>query len=202
MKKHLFVGVALCSALLFLFIMRINLFETQAQGEWDVPGVYPVSSEDEEWEKMDMAEALAALTMPEEKLRDLSTEDLLMWVMKYPFLADVAVHDFPENGIEMLNQTSNICHEFFSRNDAKKQLIDFYLSLNYDELDRLTRFRYKTFFNAYFSSCRYCMNEEEISIVKKIDQIQKEAGVTALNALLLDKGSYEETISVSNLADK
>ena len=191
-KRKRFVVRGICFVLMLSLIAPLYPSEIMAQSEWEEPGVYPVSPSDDEWKTMTFSELLESANMPEEVLKETSTEMLLKWVMEYPFLADVAAHDLPEDGIEWLKQTSNICREFMSRDDSRRILIDFYFSLNYEELDRSTLFRYKTFFNAYFSSVGKNMSNDEIQIVKQIDQIQKQAGVTALNGLLLDEQSFEE----------
>lgn len=186
-KSKLFAVRGICFILMISLISPSCSADFKEQSEWETPGVYPVSPSDDEWKTMTFSELLESVNMPEEVLKETSTEMLLKWVMEYPFLANVAAHDLPEDGIEWLKQTSNICREFMSRDDSRRILIDFYFSLNYEELDRATLFRYKTFFNAYFSSVGKNMSNDEIQIVKQIDQIQKQAGVTALNGLLLDE---------------
>lgn len=104
----------------------------QEKTDWCVAGEYPVTPENPEWESMSYTECLEACEMPEELLHDCSTEELSEYVLEYPFLCDIIIFDTAEQAIEHLSYTSNICREFFSREDSEKVMLEKYEFLNVD----------------------------------------------------------------------
>ncbi|MDR2665831.1 MAG: hypothetical protein LBC21_06095 [Oscillospiraceae bacterium] len=92
--------------------------------------------EDAGWADLTYSEQLQICEMPEELLEDYTTADLGALVLEYPFLGDVLAFDSAERAIRHLGNSSNICREFFSRDDSTAVLLQEYsnLTVNYDAL--------------------------------------------------------------------
>lgn len=106
--------------------------------EWKLECSYPVVPGDGNWEKLSYSQQLKVSNIPDEMLSELSTNELAALVLSYPFLIDVVVFDNAEQAIGHLSYTSNICKEFFSRNDSVDILLEKYsdLHVNYNMLAR------------------------------------------------------------------
>lgn len=92
-------------------------------GQYD----YPVDVLDEEWKKFTSAEEMRrAIQIPEEVLESISTEELLLLILKYPLLCDIHAFDTLEDGYEHLKEQFNGIQEFLSRQDAFEELIAAY----------------------------------------------------------------------------
>lgn len=95
-------------------------------------GEYPTDKTSKEWKGMDYPETVSACELPKDMVTDMSTDDLTEYMLNYPLLIDVYAFDDIESGIEHLKNTSNVCAELFSREDAIPSLIDAYESLDCD----------------------------------------------------------------------
>lgn len=136
-SKKIFKSVAGFFAAV-LSVTAINVYasdkaaEYQKSKAWCIAGEYPVTPESPEWASMSYAECLEACKMPEEKLLDISTEELSEYVLEYPLLADILAFDTAEQAISHLSDTSNIFREFFSRENSTEILLEKYDLLNVD----------------------------------------------------------------------
>ncbi len=93
---------------------------------WSVPGEYPVRPGTDKWKALSYQEALAACNMPEGLLKEKKSDELFSWVIKYPFLGDIAAFDRAQWALSALMSHSNICKEFLTREDTVDWLIDYY----------------------------------------------------------------------------
>lgn len=93
---------------------------------------YPITPETPEWASMSYIECLKACEMPEEMLKSSSDDTLAEYVLSYPLLADILAFDTAEQAMAHLAATSNICREFFSREDSMNILLAKYNLLNVD----------------------------------------------------------------------
>ena len=185
------VILSLCSILFFVVFMSINTIGVRAQEDWSEPGDYPVSPEDPDWKELSYSEALAASNMPEDKTKKLSTEELVIWFMEYPFLGDIAAFDSLDYAMDCLKGKSNICREFLSRKDAKNVLLEYYMELDYANMDDVSKLVKETFFNAYFTYIKDELNGEDIATIKKIVEKQDSAENLALISLRLSLDGNE-----------
>lgn len=94
--------------------------------------LYELSPLNEEWAELTYSEQLEVCNMSEEFLSTCTTEDLSEYVLEYPFLLDIYGFDSTRQGINHLINTSNVCKEFFSRDDAKEVLLKKYNTLIVD----------------------------------------------------------------------
>lgn len=148
-----------------------NKYEEKVWKQYGV-GEYPTDEASKEWKEMDYPETVSACELPKDMVTDMSTDDLTEYVLNYPLLIDVYAFDDIESGIEHLKDTSNVCAELFSREDAIPSLIDAYetLDCDYNSVAEGTRlisengYLQEIFFESYFG-----YNVEELSRDEKND---------------------------------
>lgn len=109
-----------------------NVSVCQKTKEWLMAAEYPITPETPEWASMSYIECLKACEMPEEMLKSSSDDTLAEYVLSYPLLADILAFDTAEQAMAHLAATSNICREFFSREDSMNILLAKYNLLNID----------------------------------------------------------------------
>lgn len=183
-KILLSVIVICCVAVMCFFLVNTFGFDSHTkQNEyagWEVPGVYPIDVHDEAWRNMTFAEQLEAVALPEELVDSLSTEDLADWVLAYPFLGDLCLHDSAKSTIEYFTRTSYLFRSFFAREDVIEVLLKKYddLHVDYEMLvdentygsDLYTKSGYwqELFLQCYFSTVIRDLSESEKVILKDI----------------------------------
>jgi hypothetical protein len=79
---------------------------------------------------MTWAEKYEVLTVPEDVLDSMSTEDLVTTVMRYPIKLDFSIADLPVRGLDVNVEHSNCLKELENRPDAGDELFRLYKSLN------------------------------------------------------------------------
>ncbi|RZS93020.1 hypothetical protein [Cuneatibacter caecimuris] len=104
--------------------------------------LYPVNRDSSIWKEfsshLDMIEACDVSV---EKLNDLTTEELLQYVLEYPLLVDMFLFDSLEDGILALREHCGSLAELLEREDVSTILFDFYEQnivvsyANYNEAD-------------------------------------------------------------------
>lgn len=134
------IKVFLSSVLVFiLFFSFANPFlvtagETSSKNGWKTNNgyEYPLTPADSAWVNLSYFEQLAVCDMPMDILSNCSTEELADLVLEYPFLSDILAFDNVDLAIKHLINTSNICEEFFSRDNITDLLIERYGGMNID----------------------------------------------------------------------
>lgn len=113
-----------------------NASDISSSFDWIDEGIYPVIPGDGIWEQLSYIQQLAAISMPEDKLDSYTTEELAQWVLEYPFLIDVLAFSTAEQAMDYFMRTSNICREFFMREEANDILLKEYgrLTVDYEML--------------------------------------------------------------------
>ena len=87
--------------------------------------VYPVQPGTEAWASFEShQEMIDACEVPEETLRQMTTQALLESVLNYPLLGDVLAYDDSEAGFEAMVDSFRGLEEFLSREDAAEVLED------------------------------------------------------------------------------
>lgn len=136
MKKFLSVILVLT----FIISIPVQTFTmsadstTDAQEKWKTNNCYeyPLTPADPNWTNLSYFEQLEACDMPIDMLSNCSTEELADLVLEYPFLIDILAFDNTDLAIKHLIDTSNICKEFFARNDVTSVLFQKYDAINVD----------------------------------------------------------------------
>lgn len=100
---------------------------------------YPLTPADSVWASLSYSEQLEACDMPIDMLSGCSTEELADLVLKYPFLIDILAFDSVEMAIKHFIDSSNICAEFFSRDNITDVLIEKYRQMNVDYEELLNK---------------------------------------------------------------
>ena len=112
MKKILF------SLLIFLS------FITYAQEKWD----YPIKPRTEEWKNLENHQKrLEVCQIPESVLQNISTNDLMILCLQYPFLSNVLAFNNMNAGLDMLFINFNGIREFSKRENVLNSLREQYL---------------------------------------------------------------------------
>lgn len=147
MKK--LIGIILSLVILFSTISSVHLnsraennkygsssSKFDFQDEWKNKKTYPVLPQDEDWSALSYIELLEACNMPDELVDQCSTDKLADLVLDYPFLIDTLCFETAQQGIDYLKTHSNICEEYFSRDDSINILLQKYedLEVNYEML--------------------------------------------------------------------
>ena len=111
--------------LLFSFLIFLP-FATYAQKklQWD----YPIKPGTEEWNKLESNKAkVGVCQIPEDVLRDTSTNDLMTLCLQYPLLYDVFAFNNANDGLRKLFADFNGIRELANREDAITGLQEQYL---------------------------------------------------------------------------
>lgn len=132
--------IAFVSLFLVASIMLISEKVSAKNKEW----FYPVDPSNPNWAELSYEEQLKACNMPQDLLTEYSSEGLADLILEYPFLIDVGAFDNASVAIAHLIETSNICKEFFSRNDATDILLEKYEKIS--EQDYIVELFLQTYF--------------------------------------------------------
>ena len=115
-KKYL---ILITFALLGLFI------NAQEEKRWD----YPVKPRTEEWKTLESNKAkVEVCQVPEQILRDISTNDLMILCLQYPLLYDVFAFNSINDGLTKLFTDFNGIRAFSKMENATNNLREHYLS--------------------------------------------------------------------------
>lgn len=139
---------------------------------------YPIDALDEEWKEFTSVEEMRKVTqIPEEILEKISTNELILLVLRYPLLCDIHAYDTLEDGYEHLREQFNGIQELLVREDAFENLIVAY--------------------NAY-SICEQKILDYDILLDEEnyVDQLNSMMMDDYYRALILQDGKVLETIDV------
>ena len=115
-KLHL---IALC---LFPFLAQTQVYN------------FPVKPGTEAWNKLETeTERLSALQIPENILKSMSTQDLIITCMNYPAMGYYTAYNNPQEGMDIVIQNFNGLQELMNRSDAPNLLLSVYKQMD-DEL--------------------------------------------------------------------
>ncbi len=99
----------------------------------EVDWYYPITPDDEEYQKLSSTEIMELCNMPVELLEKASTEYLADLVLDYPLLSSFfSAYDNVDFALSNFCRFSNIFEEFFSRSDAYDVLLEKYSTLTVD----------------------------------------------------------------------
>ena len=107
---------------------------------------YEVRPGMKEWAELNHGERVWACQIPDDILKDMTTEDLVTAVLDYPCFSDMFFYDSYQSGFEVLSNHFNGLQELLKREDAGQYLIDTYKNVNLMELmsisDEYEKFKY------------------------------------------------------------
>lgn len=134
-------------------------------------GEYPIDVYSVEWQQLSHSEAETACNMPKEYAQGLTTEELVDYAVKYPFLMDVLAFDQLEYYMNCLAKKSSLFEELFSRSDCCDELLAEYLNMEFNDTVLAecenagawyTYYGSKVFMEAYIESNQDLLSEEQI----------------------------------------
>lgn len=104
----------------------------------EVDWEYPIRPGNEEWAELPTtADRIKAIQVPENVLGDLSDKQLLDLILDYPFFLDYALSDDSFAGLQRSLGTLNAYKEFKSRAESLNILFDYYISLDFSQINQL-----------------------------------------------------------------
>lgn len=104
----------------------------------DTPYLFPVVPGTSEWESFQTKqEMLDVCQIPENKLKNMTTEALLETVMNYPLIDNFFVFNTIEDACDVMSDDFNGFRELFSRNDVVPVLLERYSTTNILTADEL-----------------------------------------------------------------
>lgn len=108
----------------------LNDVQVQIPFEENVPYSFEKITEPSVWITFNNLEEMKnACQMPENWLKHISTDDLILTCMDYPLLPNYSAHSNPMNGIKDVVEGFNGLQELSKRTDAAEKLVKFYGSL-------------------------------------------------------------------------
>jgi hypothetical protein len=139
---------------------------------------YPLTPADAAWASLSYSEQLETCDMPIDMLSSCPTEELADLVLGYPFLIDILAFDNVDLAIKHLIDSSNICAEFFSRDNITDVLMEKYDKMNVDYGKLLNEssimpmsdsgYIGELFLQTYFAYVRHSLTDTQTQEVSKI----------------------------------
>jgi hypothetical protein len=142
-RKTLFISAAIIliiAVVVFVWILKnstVSPLDTGTswfvgQGESDAY-VFPAQ---EEWVEIEPQERYAALQIPENILKEMSTSGLAETCINYPLLGNMAFYDSLEIGFERIQNRFNGLQELFVRSDVADILVAIFVSMDLNKLNQ------------------------------------------------------------------
>jgi hypothetical protein len=145
---------------ILLFLLSFSIFSQSS----DVPYEFPVKPGTPEWVKFQThEEMLQACQIPENVLKNISSDALAKTCLEYPLFIDMIAYSTFNEGIERVVKQFNGLQELLGRKDAGKSLMSIYSDTSSAKLDRM-------FFYSYFE-----MLLSHDDVLKKLTNADKKA---------------------------
>ena len=179
-KKHflwVICGVIIISGLTLLIALYFNSssvwFEGQGKNDaYEFP-ITPIKTPEKWKEFQTHQEMLDACQIPDEMLKNISTEGLIETCINYPMSLDFMLYDSFQMGFDTVYDNFNGLQELYQRQDCIEKLIDFFVSINLNKLKRIEK---PTLI--YRFSCMLISRDDVIS---KINDEQQDLLIDAVN---------------------
>lgn len=99
---------------------------------------FPIVPNSEEWDALGTADEMREATqIPEELLKGMSTEELIVMIENYPLLCDLYAYASLQEGYEIVKEQFNGIPELLSRPDAYSELIAAYRDFTIPKVQKL-----------------------------------------------------------------
>lgn len=96
---------------------------------------FPFSQGDAKWKEFKTPQdRIAALQIPKNILAKISTEDLLLICLDFPYMSDVFAYDDIANGVRAVASKFNGFKEFLTRQDQTEAMINVFQRISHDNL--------------------------------------------------------------------
>jgi len=137
---------------------------------------YP-SKESKEWNDMTVAERWKAVNIPEEKLKIMTTQELINHCLNFSFMWDIFNHPDYQSGLQSVAGLHNALRELLNRHDADAMILDYYRSVDLEKVKTYTQsieigqFVAQIFFLELFMSYPSVLNQfkgDEKALIKAV----------------------------------
>jgi len=200
-RKTLFISAAIIiiAAVVLVWILKDDASSPldggttwfAGQGEHDASAyIFPTQEELAAIEPQDRA---AALQIPENILKEMSTAGLAETCINYPMIAEMAFYDSLEIGFGRIKSQFNGLQELFARTDVADILVPIFVSMDLNKLNQYAE--YPTFKFHYICIMLYqepvltaLTAEQKNDLMKAISEIRK-----------LINSKYDDHFSLYNL---
>lgn len=91
---------------------------------------YPLQPDMEEWGKLNHGERVLESQIPEDVLKQMTTDELVTTVLNYPCFIDMIFYNTYQEGFEVVRDNFNGLQELLDREDSGVYLLDAYKSIN------------------------------------------------------------------------
>lgn len=131
-------------SIIFILILIPTLTFSQNNSTWD----FPVKPGSEEWKNFaTSSEMVDACQIPQDILKTLSTEELLVVCLKYPMFFDIHFANNFQDGMDFICSSFNGLSELLERDDCTKCLIKEYSKITPSDLSvKKESNKYKLFY--------------------------------------------------------
>ncbi len=129
----------------FWFPIPDGFLNTKNSGKQYVSKINPYDTP-EIWVNLDIEEMFEVSQIPQESVKSLSTDDLILTCMNYNFFSDMYFFNTIKEGFENVASSYNGLQELSLRADSGSRLIDLYKSIDFDRLltnDRSSTIRFQ-----------------------------------------------------------
>lgn len=127
-KLRVVTGFIMVVVLLVVGVVPVFAAESAETIDLKSAQLYPVTTTDE-WKEMSRADRVAACQISEEDILEMSTEDLLQYVLNYPFMIDIYAFSTFEMGFEHVYAEFDAISSLIEREDYGQILIDTYAAI-------------------------------------------------------------------------
>lgn len=131
MMKNFKIAIAVLLAIILSLGSTSSVFAAEQLQTINMPYQFPITPDDPEWKEFDKKEdMLAVCQIPEDILKQMTTEALLDTVLNYPFITDYFAFNNYEDAAKTFMNDFNGFRELYSRSDLTETLLAKYQSTN------------------------------------------------------------------------
>jgi hypothetical protein len=133
MKKTIIITIILAAVLVLVFVVDNGFTKERKSAVFtdDSAYTFPVRPGMKEWKKLpDHGEMLAAVQIPNDKLKRMTTRALVETCLDYPMYGEITVYNSWQEGLEALISGFNGLRELMRRRDAGTELLKQYQLTN------------------------------------------------------------------------
>lgn len=123
------------------------------------------SRDSKEWNDLTVAQRWQAVNIEEDKLKNMSTNDLIEHCVNFDFMWDIFNYPNYGIGLNVIIENHNGLRELLNRNDAGKLIFDFYKKIDFERITKISKpadrgaFVAKAFFLELFLSHPNILNQ-------------------------------------------
>ncbi|MBT2562997.1 hypothetical protein J7E50_22470 [Pedobacter sp. ISL-68] len=172
---------------LMVLFMLLQITVVSSQTKY----TYPVQPGTSEWKKFkSTAEMINACQLPDDIVRNSTTEELLEICLNYPLIDNYVANNSYYEGFNNIVLGFNGLKEFFSRDNAHSVLLKYYLAEDLTNIEKLNADILKGKFVYRITTLELML--ANTSIINKLSQTEKTAALKGLETKYALKGKYAD----------